>query len=183
MPSVCDNCALRLFNNKHYNLQGIGNPYYGICIVVPNVDYNAYKKGSMTFSEQVSIIKSIISSTGEVDDVFILPLIRCNENIACELTKDIYNKCITYFARDMRKYQFNHVMLLGDAGRRFLHCDITDNLDNLCISSKGKTYIVNYSPLIKYIDDNKFESFKSHLLKWYNSVKTNNFEQYNILRI
>ena len=43
--NICDDCPIRLFNSKHYNLQGIANPYFGNCIVVPNVDYNAYKKG------------------------------------------------------------------------------------------------------------------------------------------
>ena len=72
------------FNNKHYNLQGIGNPYFGKCIVVPNVDYIAYKKGDMGFSTQVEIIQDVLSSTGEGDNVFIVPLIRCNENISCD---------------------------------------------------------------------------------------------------
>ena len=181
--TVCDACPMRLFNTKHYNLQGVGNPHFGLCIVVPNVDYNAYKKGDMGFSTQVSIIKSIISSTGELDDVYVVPLIRCNETIACELDDATYNRCITHFAKDMITYQFRHVMLLGDAGRKFLNCDITENLNNLCVSQKGKTYIVNYSPLIKYVDNSKFEVFKSHLLKWYNAVRNNYFEQYNILRI
>ena len=57
---VCSECPIRLFNNKHYNLQGIGNPYFGNCIVVPNVDYNAYKNGSMGFSNQVKIIKDVL---------------------------------------------------------------------------------------------------------------------------
>lgn len=65
MIDVCSGCSLRLFNTKHYNLYGIGNPYFGNCIVVPNVDYNAYKKGSMGFSDQVKIIKeSLHFSTG-----------------------------------------------------------------------------------------------------------------------
>ena len=45
--NYCEDCVIRLFNTKHYNLQGIGNPYFGNCIIVPNVDYNAYKKGGM----------------------------------------------------------------------------------------------------------------------------------------
>ena len=71
VKSVCDNCALRLYNTKSYNIQGIGNPFYGNCIVVPNVDYVAYKKGDMGFSTQVDVIKSIISSTGEVIDLIL----------------------------------------------------------------------------------------------------------------
>lgn len=63
---VCEDCPMRLFNIKHHNLQGIGNPYFGICIVIPNVDYDAYKKGNIGYSNQVEIIKSIISSTGSL---------------------------------------------------------------------------------------------------------------------
>ena len=57
---ICEDCVMRLYNTKHYNLHGIGNPYFGNCIVVPNVDYNAYKKGSMGFSDQVKIIIDVL---------------------------------------------------------------------------------------------------------------------------
>ncbi len=53
-----------MFNNKCYNLQPTGNPLYGNAIVVPNVDYNAYKNKGMSFSKYVEVIKDIISSTG-----------------------------------------------------------------------------------------------------------------------
>jgi len=180
---VCKECPMRLFNTKHYNLQGIGNPYLGKCIVIPNVDYNAYKKGNIGYSNQVEIIKSVISSTGEVTDLYILPFIRCNETIACELNNDIYNRCLYHFNNDINKYQFKHILLLGDAGRRFLNCDIKDNLNNLCISHNGRIYSINYSPLVKYTDNNKFEVFKTYLRKWYNSITYNDFTQYNILRL
>lgn len=183
---VCENCPMRLFNTKNYNLKGIGNPHYGICIVIPNVDYQAYKKGSIGFSKQVEIIKDIISSssssTGELD-LFIVPLIRCNETISCELTDDIYYRCITHFANDIYKYNFKYIMLLGDAGRKFLNVSIKDNLDNIFISSHNRCYIVNYSPLVKYIDDTKFEDFKSHLLKWYNSIRSKYFTNYNFIKL
>lgn len=45
----CNKCPLRMFNNKCYNLQPVGNPLYGNAIVVPNVDYNAYKNKGMNF--------------------------------------------------------------------------------------------------------------------------------------
>lgn len=174
--NICENCPIRLFNNKYYNLHGIGNPYFGNCIVVPNVDYNAYKKGSMGFSEQVKIIKEVLNlSTGEqdnLDDIYIVPLIRCNESISCELDNNSYNRCLTHFANDMRKYKFNRILLLGDAGKRFLNCDITENLDTLMISINKRFYNINYSPLIKYKDNNKFFIFKSYLIKWYNWCKS-----------
>lgn len=165
--NICEDCALRLFNTKHHNLQGIGNPFYGKCIVVPNVDYDAYKKGDMSFSKQVEVIKEVLhSSTGEVDNLYIIPLIRCNENISCELDNISYNKCLHHFANDIRKYDFKQILLLGEAARRFLHCDITENLDTVMISPNNRFYNVNYSPLIKYVDENKFETFKHYLCKW-----------------
>lgn len=175
---ICEDCVMRLYNTKHYNLHGIGNPYFGNCIVVPNVDYNAYKKGSMGFSEQVSIITDVLSSTGEGDkleNLYILPLIRCNEIISCELDDSSFNNCLIHFANDLHKYNFRRILLLGDAARRFLNCDITENLNNIMISPKKRFYNVNYSPLIKYIDKNKFDIFKSYLRKWYCSCQTHYF--------
>lgn len=181
--NYCEDCVIRLFNNKHYNLQGIGNPYFGNCIIVPNVDYNAYKKGGMEFSKQVEIIKSLISSTGELDDLYVLPLIRCNEYISCELNEDSYLKCIGYLIEDMKKYQFKNIMLLGNAGRRFLNCNISDYFDTIFISVNNRRYWVNYSPLINYTDSDKYEIFKSNLIRWYNSIKNNDFTNYKILNI
>lgn len=181
--NYCEDCVIRLFNNKHYNLQGIGNPYFGNCIIVPNVDYNAYKKGGMEFSKQVEIIKSLISSTGELDDLYVLPLIRCNEYISCELNEDSYLKCIGYLVEDMKKYQFKNIMLLGSAGRRFLNCNISDYFDTIFISVNNRRYWVNYSPLINYTDSDKYEIFKSNLIKWYNSIKNNDFTNYKFLNI
>lgn len=184
---ICSMCPIRLFNTKHYNLHGVGNPYFGNCIVVPNVDYNAYKKGDMGFSSQVEIIKEVLHlSTGELDnltDLYIVPLIRCNETISCELDDISYNRCLQHFANDMRKYNFKHIMLLGDAGRRFLNCDITENLNTLIVSTNNKFYNINYSPLIKYINEEKFEIFKTYLRKWYNSCKLGMFRYNNIIQL
>lgn len=164
--NICDECPIRLFN-KHHNLQGVGNPYFGNCIVVPNVDYDAYKKGDMGFSKQVEIIKEVISSTGELENIYIVPLLRCNETVSYKVDDDSYNRCLNHFANDMRKYQFKRILLLGDAVRRFLHCDISNYLATLIVSKNNICYNVNYSPLIKYVDENKFEVFAHYLRQWY----------------
>lgn len=184
---ICSMCPIRLFNNKHYNLHGVGNPYFGNCIVVPNVDYSAYKKGSMGFSEQVKIIKDILNpSTGErdnLDDLYIVPLIRCNESISCELDDMSYSRCLQHFANDIKQYDFRRILLLGDAGRRFLNCDITKHLDTLIISSNNRLYNINYSPLIKYVNEEKFDVFKSYLRRWYCCCQTKYFDYEKIIRI
>lgn len=179
---ICEECPMRLFNTKHYNLQGVGNPYYGKCIVVPNVDYIAYKKGDMGFSKQVEIIHDCLSSTGEVDSIYILPLIRCNKDISCELNENIYNRCMQHFAKDVKKYDFKYILLLGEVSNIFFNCSISinDNLNNIFISRKNnRIYGINYSPFIKYKDNNKFELFKTYILKWFKSINEYNFSQYN----
>ena len=184
---ICEDCPIRLFNNKHYNLHGVGNPYFGNCIVVPNVDYSAYKKGSMGFSEQVKIIKEVLNlATGEQDnlyDIYIVPLIRCNESISCELDDASYYRCLRYFVEDVRKYQFKRILLLGDAGRKFLNCDITENLDTLMVSTNKRFYNINYSPLIKYKDNDKFFMFETYLIRWYNWCKSQISTYDKVIRI
>ena len=180
--SVCEGCALRLYNTKSYNLHGVGNPFSGNCIVVPNVDYKAYKGKSMSFSSQIEVIKEIlIPLTGvEESNFYVVPLIRCNEQISCELDDVTYSRCLQYFASDIRKYDFKNILLLGTAARRFLKCNITEYLDTIMISSNNRRYFVNYSPLVKYADEKLYNIFKEKLIHWYQCVNTGMFD-YNLI--
>ena len=49
--NICKDCPLGMFNTKCKCLSGVGNPMSGMIIVVPNVDYNAYKNKGMAFSK------------------------------------------------------------------------------------------------------------------------------------
>lgn len=183
--NYCENCAIGMYNKRHHNLQGTGNPWTGICIVVPNVDYGAYKIGDMSFSKQVEVIVNTLhSSTGDVlSKLYIIPLIRCNEKISCPLDNISYNKCLHWFAEDVRKYQFTDIMLLGSAAQRFMNCGISDNLGKIFISKNNKRYTVNYAPFISYLDSNKGEIFKENLIKWYNSIINEDFSNYETIRL
>lgn len=174
-----------MYNNKHRNLQGVGNPWNGICIVVPNVDYGAYRIGDMSFSKQVDIIKNVfISSTGDVlSKLYILPLIRCNEKISCPLDSNSYYKCLRWFSEDVKKYDFKDIMLLGSAAGRFLNCTITSNLNNIFISRNNRRYSVNYAPFISYLNSDKKEIFEKNLIKWYNSIINEDFSEYEIIKV
>lgn len=182
--SVCEGCALRLYNTKAHNIPGIGNPFYGNCIVVPNVDYTAYKGKSMSFSSQVKEIEDILSFSTGVEDsnLYILPLIRCNEQISCKVDNLTYNKCLQLFANDVKLYNFKNILLLGNAARRFLNCNIKDYLDTIFVSKLGRRYVVNYSPLVKYSDEKLYDVFKENLKKWYNSINSQMYD-YKIMQI
>ncbi len=168
----CDNCPLRLYNTKNHKLEGIGNPFNGRCIVVPNVDYPAYKGESMSFSSQVSIIRDTLSSfTGEVlNNLYILPLIRCNETIGCEVDENIYSRCIEYFKEDVKKYNFKHILLLGDAARRFFNISIYNIIDCVLVSRNNRYYSVNYSPLVKNVNGDLGNAFENNLKQWYGDI-------------
>lgn len=175
--NVCEDCPMRLFNDgKQYNLQGIGNPHFGRIIVIPNVDYAAYQHKSIGFSEQVKIIEEVlISSTGVLDILeclYIVPLIRCCDKLGCELTDDIYNKCIINLAEDFKHYNPKNIMLLGEAGKKFLNCNIKGYTNHVFISQHKRNYFINYSPLVKYTNEQLYEEFKTNIIKWFNSCIT-----------
>lgn len=176
--NVCESCVLRLFNPDHYNMSGTGNPYSGLCIIVPSVDNQAYKKGDFAYSTQVKIIKDVLSSTGEVD-VFIVPLVRCKDAEGHHAANLVYGRCMKYFAMDLQNWQFRHILVLGDAAQHLLHWEVTPNLNYVSISKNQRTYAVNYAPLVKTTDKAKFEVFKHYLLKWYRCAKSNDFTPYN----
>lgn len=182
--NVCKQCPLRLFNDKGYNLHGIGNIWSGNALVLPNVDYPAYKKQDMSFSNQVEVITEILSTGGLEQNLYVIPLIRCNDKFDIQITKNILHRCLTYFEEDVNNHQIKNIMLCGDAARRFLNIDNIEIYLNtvICDSKTKRRYFINYSPLIKYTNDDKFEIFKSHLLKYYNSI-INKLYDYEILII
>lgn len=170
--NVCEQCPLRLFNDKGYNIKGIGNTWSGNALVLPNVDKSAYKKQDMTFSSQVEIIQSILPTGGLEANLYTIPLLRCNENFDIEITQKIISRCYHYFEEDATKYQLKNIMLCGDAARRMLNVDdLKSYLDTvICDNRTKRRYFVNYSPLVKYTNEEHFEVFKARLLKYYNSV-------------
>ena len=167
--TVCENCPLRLFNDKGHNINGIGNIWSGSALVLPNVDIPAYKKQDMSFSSQVAIINTILPTGGLEQNLYVFPLIRCNEKFDIEITDKILNRCSHYFEEDVNSHQIKNIMLCGDAARRMLHIDdLKPYLDTvICENKTHRRYFVNYSPLVKYTNDKHFEIFKSHLIKYY----------------
>ena len=176
--TVCDDCPLRLFNNKGYNINGIGNIWSGNALVLPNVDKPAYKKQDMSFSSQVEIIQQILSTGRLEQNLYVVPLIRCNEHFDIEITKEIVSRCYTHFNKEANEHQLKNIMLCGDAARRLLGIDDLKTYLNtvICDRATRRRYFINYSPLVKYTNNDNFEIFKSYLLKYYNSIITKMYD-------
>lgn len=180
----CNECPLRLYNKKHHNLQGIGNPWSDNVIIIPNVDYDAYKVGNLSFSNQVDIISAILPTGVLATNCYIVPLIRCNESISCKVNDDIIRRCITYLIDDLNLYNWHNILVCGSAWTRLFNREITSDFNNCIYSVKHKRiYLPNYNPLIKYIDDNKFEIFKNRLIEWYNTSISKLCPNYEMLYI
>ena len=180
MSNHCDNCPLRLFG-KRYNFDGIHNPYSKKVIIIPNIDYAAYKHKDLSFSEQVNIIDETLSSfsTGELP--YIVPLIRCLENDQCPTNNEIIRNCLNHLKDDFIKYDFQDILLCGEAAKIFLNLsDIKTYTDNLFVSVNKRRFVVTYNPLVKYTNDDLFNKFKKDLIRWYTSVNARSFINYRI---
>lgn len=179
---VCKDCALRLFNDKGHNLQGVGNIWSGNAIVLPNVDYDAYKKQDMSFSSQVDVLCNHFPTGGLVANCYIVPLIRCREFNEIVINGDIIKRCLYYLMSDIKRYKIKNIMFCGDAARRYLNIDdIKPYLDTvICHNATRTRCFVNYSPLVKYTNDNLYKEFESHLIKYYNSIVTRMYD-YDIM--
>lgn len=182
--NVCDDCALGMFNTKCKCLSGVGNPMSGMIIVVPNVDYNAYKNRGMTFSKYVEIVKETITYlTGGLEqlDPYIVPLIRCKLDERCPVNQYIANRCMLHTFADIRINNIKKIMLLGNAATNF-GFDITKGKDKLYYIAPY-VYSTNYSPFIKFIDDNKYDEFRNRLVKWLTASKDNNYNGMEIIKL
>lgn len=182
--NICEDCPLGMFNTKCKCLSGVGNPMSGMIIIVPNVDYNAYKNKGMTFSKYVEIVRdTIIPFTGGLEqlDPLIVPLIRCKLDERCPINERIVSKCMLHTFADIRINNIKKIMLLGKAATSF-GFDITKGKDKLYYVAPF-VYSANYSPFIKFIDDNKYDEFRNRLVKWISANKDNNYNGMEIVNI
>jgi uracil-DNA glycosylase family 4 len=185
MSNYCEDCALGMFNTKCKCLNGIGNPMSGKIIVVPDVDYNAYKNKGMTFSKYVEIVtQAITSSTGGLEklDVYIVPLIRCKPVQQCPMTKDIAAKCMQYTFDEIKDNGIHKVMLLGNAAA-YMQFPSTYYTKDIIYLIGNVGYSTCYSPFIKFRDDIKYNEFCNRLNTWYNADKTNNYNGMKIIKV
>lgn len=184
IPKVCEGCPLGMFNTKCKCLSGVGNPMSGMIIVVPNVDYNAYKNRGITFSKYVEIINDVITPfTGGLEQLvpFIVPLIRCKLDDKCPINESIVRRCMLHTFADIRINNIKKIMVLGRAATDF-GFDITKGKDKLYHVAPF-VYSTNYSPFIKFIDDSKYKEFCNRLIKWISANKDNNYNGMEIVNI
>lgn len=178
MTSVCDNCAIRLFNTKGYCLSGIGEPYSGNAVILPNVDYSAYKASDVSFSKQIEIISNILFTGGFTKpNLFYLPLIRCNETISCDINDFVFKRCLTYLIADIKTYKFKNYLVIGKAVNRLFPDTSIYYARNSIYRNNIGSFAFTYSPFNK----DKCEEFQYDVIRWYSAIINNNYSNYNTM--
>ena len=177
VTNVCKSCPLRLYNTKRHNFPGVGDIYSNVCILVPSVDYDAYKLKDFEKSRYVEVIKSIISPTGDLD-WYIAPFVRCH-NSTNFVSLDIIQRCYQHFRRI--ESNFTDIMLCGDAAN-YLNFKLKDMIGTAIRLKSGARLYFNYSPLVKFTDSDKFKVFEENLIKFKNAVTYKDGSQFKWIR-
>lgn len=165
----CANCPYNVIS-KHCYYPAIGNTMSGNLIVLPYISDSA-----------LNIINDIINDDNLLDNISITALIKCPNNNKFPINENIIAHCIQYLISEFNTDNFTNIMLLGDASRYMMGIgNIKEYLSKVVVSKKKRNYFVNYNPLVK--DDKQFELFKTHLIKWYDSV-INKTYNYDVIRI
>lgn len=185
MNNICENCPLRLFNDKGYNIKGIGNIHYRKMIVLPYIDYNAYKHQNMNMSSLIDIMNNVVLLfTGDKIETsfYITSFIKCKESNRFKIDNSIISKCSNYLFDEIIKHDIKYIMLLGNSAERLFNTKIS-NLIGKCIKYNNIYWFFNYSPNIYIYDSNKFEIFKSELYKYIDATNNNNFSNYERIKL
>lgn len=185
---LCEDCPLRLYNKKGYCLEGVGDIPTDSLIVVPNVDYIAYKNSDFAFSKQVELINHTLFYRGVDYPIKIVPYIRCNIKLSkgmIDATNPIINKlCLKHLNSDIIDNKIKNVMLCGDVAKSLLNIpNITNTFNIRYMNNNQITFYTNFSPLIIYNDEEKYKVFKDNLVNWINAIKFNMFDNYKLVRI
>lgn len=180
---VCDNCPLRLFNDKGYNLKGIGNSSYGNMAILPNIDKEAYKNNDISFSKQLDVINQILSKGEFQENFYITPLIKCKETTNCITTDIIIRNCQIHLMNEIKRCNPRHVILFGSSIRRLFNVNISieNVIGKIYVSPNNRIYYFNYSPFIVYKNIDKQSVFIEELLKAYYSITNKYYYEYEKL--
>lgn len=177
-------CPLRLFNPKGHNIKGVGTPIYGNMIIVPYVDNKAYKAQSLDFEDMLQQMNEIIiSSTGDMLQTYcyVTPFIKCKQNINCEINDDIIRNCKQLLIEEFYKYRPVNILLLGsDITKHFLNSLI--DINSYYVDVFKRKWFSNYHPGIANHSPDKAEDFRNGLIKWFNSIKNNNYYGYKEIK-
>lgn len=118
-----------------------------------------------------------------ISEIYITSFIKCKPSSRYPIDNRTIKCCFKNLINEFREYDFTDILLCGDAARYFFNIDnITASLNKLIVSKHKRKYVINYDPLVKLKDATKFESFKEHLIKWYNAANNKTYD-YEIIQI
>ena len=172
----CESCALRLFNPKGHNIIGEGCTLYGNIIIIPYIDKDAYRRQDIVFDNGVKIVQDVIMEScneNVLDWCYMTSLIKCKETQKCPINDDILRNCFTHLIKEFEEIKPKNVLLLGtDTPAKVNDLNFYNHsIKKPFIDVKGINFNWNFSPYVKYYNRDRFELFKSSLIKWFTEIR------------
>ena len=165
----CERCPNRIFNTGKYIQGGRGSIHGDIVFLFPKGD-RVYCDDYQLFTD-IGNLYDEYSGRNNTEDVYMTYSIKC----ACSNNYNTYltavDKCRNILWKELARINYKYLFIFGDAYR-----SISDNPIPRFIATGGKYVFSNYSPLIKFKDNNLYHVFKQRFaddINWVNENRNN----------
>lgn len=153
----CINCPNRIFNTGSYIIGGRGSIHGDIVFLFPKSD-KEYNNNNQLFID-VGNLYDEYSGRNNTEDVYMTYSIKCS----CSNNYDTYNaavnNCRKILWKELAKINYKYLFIFGEAWR-----SISNNPLPRFMATGGKYVLVNYSPFVKYKDENLYHTFKQRFV-------------------
>lgn len=165
----CARCPNRIFNTGIYIQGGRGSIHGDVVFLFPRGDRN-YCEGYQLFTD-IGNLYDEYSGRNNTEDVYMTYSIKC----ACSNNYNTYltaiGKCRNILWKELARINYKYLFIFGDA-----YLSISNNHIPRFMATGGKYIFNNYSPLIKFKDDNLYHIFKQRFaddVNWVNQNRNN----------
>lgn len=169
---ICSNCPNRIFNTGKYIIGGKGSIHGDVVFLFPRSDRN-YCNDYQLFID-IGNLYDEYSGRSNTEDVYMTYGVKC----ACSNNYNTYiaavKNCRNILWQELAMIKYKYLFIFGDAWQ-----SISDTNIPRFMAIKGKYVFNNYSPLIKFKDNDLYEIFKQRFaddVKW---IVNNRTMRYN----
>lgn len=165
----CERCPNRIFNTGKYIQGGRGSIHGDVVFLFPRGDRN-YCEDYQLFTD-IGNLYDEYSGRNNTEDVYMTYSIKC----ACSNNYNTYltaiDKCRNILWKELARINYKYLFIFGDA-----YLSISNNHIPRFMATGGKYIFNNYSPLIKFKDNNLYHVFKQRFaddIDWVNQNRNN----------
>lgn len=165
----CERCPNRIFNIGKYIQGGRGSIHGDIVFLFPRGD-RVYCDDYQLFTD-IGNLYDEYSGRNNTEDVYMTYSVKCTCSNDYNTYLTAVYKCRNILWKELARINYKYLFVFGDAYR-----SISDNPIPRFMATGGKYIFSNYSPLIKFKDDNLYHIFKQRFaddINWVNQNRNN----------